>query len=88
MLGETFLIGGNAEKRNIDITLQICKIMNNLCPSEIKYESLIEYVEDRKGHDERYAINFSKIFDRLNWSPNESFETGILKTINWYLKNS
>jgi dTDP-glucose 4,6-dehydratase len=69
----------------------VCSILDELMPSKInniqKYEQLITYVDDRAGHDVRYAIDATKISNRLNWVPNESFETGIRKTIQWYLEN-
>ena len=78
--GERYNIGGHNEKRNIDIVKLILKHLN-------KPEDLIEYVEDRKGHDYRYAIDPSKINEQLGWKPETKFEDGIIKTIDWYLKN-
>ncbi len=88
-LGETYNIGGNNEIRNIDIVLNICKILDILLPRKNKapYKELIEYVDDRPGHDFRYAIDSSKIQKNLNWKPLESFESGIYKTVKWYIKN-
>lgn len=77
---ERYNIGGHNEKRNIDIVKLILKHLN-------KPEDLIEYVEDRKGHDYRYAIDPSKINEQLGWKPETKFEDGIIKTIDWYLKN-
>ncbi len=87
--GETYNVGGNNEIRNIDIVLKICSILDELKPRKNKcsYNKLINYVEDRPGHDLRYAIDSSKIQTELNWNPIESFETGIYKTIKWYLDN-
>ena len=89
--GETYNIGGNNEKKNIDVALKICEILNDLVkkkPNNIKkFEKLILFVNDRPGHDTRYAINSSKINNQLNWFPNETFESGILKTVKWYLDN-
>lgn len=78
--GERYNIGGHNEKRNIDIVKLILKHLN-------KSEDLIEFVEDRKGHDYRYAIDPTKIKNELGWEPKTKFEDGIIKTIDWYLKN-
>ena len=90
-IGATYNIGGHNELKNIDVVKNICKILDELVPSEIngvnKYEELITYVGDRAGHDVRYAIDASKIGNELSWMPEETFETGIKKTIEWYLKN-
>jgi len=88
-IGETYNIGGNNEIKNIDIVKNICKTLDKLRPREKKssYTELITFVKDRPGHDFRYAINSSKIINDLNWNPIESFETGIYKTIKWYLEN-
>lgn len=85
--GETYNIGGNNEIRNIEIVHSICKLLDELRPSaKLKsYIELITYVQDRPGHDLRYAIDASKIKRELGWSPRENFETGIRKTILWYL---
>lgn len=80
-VGEIYNIGGSNEQKNIDITKTILKILE-------KDESLIEYVQDRKGHDERYAVDHSKITSRLGWKPKTSFEEGLRKTIQWYTLNS
>ena len=88
--GETYCIGGNSEKTTIEIVTIICHIMDELKPlSDIEksYNSLISYVEDRPGHDFRYAIDFKKINSELGWSPKISFEQGIESTIKWYLNN-
>ena len=88
-VGETYNIGGNNEIRNIDVVTTICDLLNEISPSEngSSYSDLITYVKDRPGHDFRYAIDAGKIQNNLGWSPKESFETGIRKTINWYLDN-
>lgn len=85
--GETYNIGGNNEIRNIDIVHTLCKLLDELRPSaKLKsYKELITFVQDRPGHDLRYAIDAGKIQHELKWSPKESFETGIRKTILWYL---
>jgi len=89
LIGETYNVGGNNEIKNIDIVLNICSILDKLKPraNKASYNELITYVEDRPGHDYRYAIDASKIQNELNWKPAESFETGIYKTIEWYIKN-
>ncbi len=88
-VGETYNIGGNNEIRNIDVVTTICDLLNEISPSEngSSYADLITYVKDRPGHDFRYAIDAGKIQNNLGWSPKESFETGIRKTIHWYLDN-
>ena len=88
-VGETYNIGGNNEIKNIDIVKTICQKMNELTSRTQgeNYEDLITFVEDRPGHDFRYAIDASKIRDDLDWKPKESFTTGIDKTIRWYLEN-
>jgi len=90
-LGQTYNIGGHNELQNIEVVRIICNILNELIPCEHndinRYEQLIYHVKDRKGHDMRYAIDASKIASDLNWLPSETFETGIKKTIDWYMKN-
>ena len=88
-LGETYNIGGNNEIQNIDIVKTICEKMDEYSPrkQDGNYEELITYVTDRPGHDFRYAIDASKISNELGWQPKENFETGIEKTIRWYLEN-
>lgn len=84
--GETYAIGGNSEKTNLDVVHKICEILDTLKPLPQKsYQSLIQFVKDRPGHDRRYAINASKIKKELGWEPQENFESGIYKTIQWYL---
>ncbi len=85
--GEVYNIGGNNERNNNYIADKICEILDTLVPLENKsYKSLISYVEDRAGHDYRYAIDASKIEKKLGWKADENFETGILKTVQWYLE--
>lgn len=91
-IGETYNIGGNNEKKNIDVVMEICDLLEELVPDrkpkELEsYKDLIKYVEDRPGHDLRYAIDASKIKNDLNWTPSETFETGLRKTVKWFLKN-
>lgn len=89
VIGETYNIGGHNEKQNIEVVTTICHILDELRPrpNGQPYESLITYVKDRPGHDLRYAIDATKIQKELNWLPVETFETGIRKTVEWYLKN-
>ena len=89
VVGETYNIGGHNEKQNIEVVRSICKILDDLKPQtdNVSYESLIAFVKDRPGHDLRYAIDASKIESELGWTPEETFETGIRKTVNWYLNN-
>lgn len=92
-VGETYNIGGHNEKQNIEVVKTICSILEELAPiqqSSLKiknYESLITFVQDRPGHDLRYAIDAGKIERELGWKPEESFETGLRKTVQWYLGN-
>lgn len=87
--GETYNIGGHCERTNLEIVKIICKILDDLKPNNSgeSYLSLITHIPDRPGHDRRYAINADKIRNRLDWIPKESFESGIKKTILWYLNN-
>ena len=89
--GETYNIGGHNEKQNIEVVKTVCSILDELIPSKIagidSYEQLITYVADRAGHDVRYAIDATKIANELGWTPEETFETGIQKTVQWYLEN-
>lgn len=89
LVGETYNIGGWNEKQNIEVVKTICQILDELKPqlNGQSYESLITFVKDRPGHDLRYAIDASKIERELRWKPQESFETGIRKTVQWYLDN-
>ncbi len=90
-VGETYNVGGHNEMKNIDVVKTICELLDELRPAinlSIKhYQELITYVTDRPGHDTRYAINASKIYRELDWKPQETFESGIRKTVEWYLKN-
>jgi dTDP-glucose 4,6-dehydratase len=85
--GETYNIGGHNEKQNIEVVQTICDILQELRPQENNYRDLITHVKDRPGHDLRYAIDASKIQRDLDWTPEETFETGIRKTAQWYLDN-
>ncbi|MEY3724806.1 MAG: hypothetical protein RLZZ365_741 [Pseudomonadota bacterium] len=86
-LGETYNIGGNNEKTNISVVETICRILDQLRPraDQKSYLEQITFVKDRPGHDRRYAINASKIASELGWRPKETFESGIQKTVQWYL---
>ncbi|MCW8880312.1 MAG: dTDP-glucose 4,6-dehydratase [Kangiellaceae bacterium] len=90
-VGETYNIGGSSEKQNIEVVRVICDHLNKLIekkPSGIEdFNDLITFVQDRPGHDKRYAIDSSKINNELGWQPAESFDSGIKKTVEWYLKN-
>jgi dTDP-glucose 4,6-dehydratase len=88
-IGETYLIGGNSERRNIDVVMAICDLMNGLVPRArgSRYRELIKFVPDRPGHDLRYAIDFSKLKIELGWAPQHSFEQGLSTTVQWYIEN-
>ena len=88
VVGETYNVGGNAERTNIDIVRSICRLLDELQPSpQGSYEKLITFVADRPGHDARYAIDASKIARELGWRPRENFDSGLRKTVEWYLDN-
>jgi dTDP-glucose 4,6-dehydratase len=88
-LGEVYNIGGNNEMANIDVVHHICALLDELRPRAAgTYDELITYVTDRPGHDRRYAIDARKMKNQLGWSPRETFETGMRKTVEWYLNNS
>lgn len=90
-VGETYNVGGHNEMQNIQVVHTLCAILEELAPEKpsgvSRYEDLITYVQDRPGHDLRYAIDASKIQRELGWEPQETFETGIRKTVEWYLAN-
>ena len=90
-VGETYNIGGHNEKQNIEVVTTICALLDELAPHKpagiANFADLITYVKDRPGHDVRYAIDASKIASELGWLPQESFETGLRKTVLWYLQN-
>nr|WP_216821217.1 dTDP-glucose 4,6-dehydratase [Marinobacterium profundum] len=91
-VGETYNIGGHNEKRNLEVVQTLCDLLEELAPKKpagvAHYRDLITFVKDRPGHDLRYAIDASKIERELGWVPQETFETGIRKTVQWYLDNS
>ena len=92
-VGETYNIGGHNEKRNLEVVETICALLDELVPLESDpaqprfYKELITFVKDRPGHDRRYAIDASKIERELGWVPQETFETGLRKSVQWYLDN-
>lgn len=87
LVGETYNIGGHNEKQNIEVVQTICNILDELVPKDSNYSEQITFVTDRPGHDRRYAIDSSKMSNELSWIPVETFETGLRKTIQWYLAN-
>jgi len=88
-LGETYNVGGCNERRNLDVVQAICTVLDEMCPNDpvVPHAKLIQFVKDRPGHDRRYAIDAGKMKREIGWEPSESFETGIRKTIAWYLEN-
>jgi dTDP-glucose 4,6-dehydratase len=86
-IDNTYNIGGNNEWTNIDIVTLICELMDEQHPAGAPHKELITYVRDRPGHDRRYAIDAGKITNELGYAPEETFETGIRKTVQWYLDN-
>ena len=86
-VGESYNIGGYNEKKNIEVVQTICNILDEVQPKDTSYKEQITFVADRPGHDMRYAIDANKIQRELGWLPQETFESGILKTVQWYLEN-
>ena len=88
-VGEVYNVGGDAERRNIDVVNTICEVMDGLtkCPTRASHRDLITFVSDRPGHDFRYAIDFTKLNAELGWSPRFSFEQGLASTVRWYIDN-
>jgi dTDP-glucose 4,6-dehydratase len=88
--GEVYNIGGGCERKNLDVVRTICRTVDRLRPGlpHAPCESLVTFVKDRPGHDRRYAIDFSKVHRELGWSPRETFDTGIERTVRWYLDNA
>ncbi len=86
-IGESYCIGGQGEKSNKDVVLEICKIMDKIIPLKAPHKKLISYVPDRPGHDKRYSINPSKINKELGWKSKYTFREGLEKTVNWYVNN-
>ena len=87
IVGESYNVGGFNERKNIDVVLTICDLLDELRPQGAPHSRLITYVTDRPGHDQRYAIDASKIKRELGWEPMETFETGVRRTVEWYLNN-
>lgn len=91
LVGETYNIGGHNEKQNIDVVKTVCDILDEIVlekpPAVTSFHQLITFVDDRPGHDKRYAIDASKMENELGWKPEQSFESGIRKTVEWYLEN-
>lgn len=85
--GETYNVGGRNERRNIDVVRRICAVLDELAPANASRERLIEFVTDRPGHDARYAIDATRLETELGWRAQENFDTGIEKTVRWYLEN-
>jgi len=86
-IGETYNIGGQSERTNLQVVQAICALLNELAPRPIPYETLITFVPDRPGHDLRYAMETTKAARELDWSPRESFDSGLRLTVRWYLEN-
>jgi dTDP-glucose 4,6-dehydratase len=84
--GDSYNIGGDAERANIDVVRSICALLDELAPANQPREKLITFVEDRPGHDMRYAMDATKLKRELGWAPRETFESGLRKTVEWYLK--
>jgi dTDP-glucose 4,6-dehydratase len=87
-VGETYCIGGDSEKTNLEVVDTICGALDKDRPANAPHKKLKTFVKDRPGHDRRYAIDFSKIKNELGWEPRYSFEDGMAQTVNWYLSNS
>jgi len=87
-LGETYNIGGNNQRANLDVVHTLCALLDELSPGAAPYAKQITFVQDRPGHDRRYAIDARKIQSELNWFPAETFETGLRSTVQWYLSNA
>ena len=85
--GKTYNVGGRNERKNIDVVLRICVVLDALVPTDKPRAELIEYVTDRLGHDSRYAIDATRLEDELGWKAQENFDSGIEKTVRWYLDN-
>jgi dTDP-glucose 4,6-dehydratase len=88
-LGQEYNVGGNSEKQNIEVVRELCALLDELLPQSRHrpHANLVTYVQDRPGHDARYAIDAGKIRRELGWEPRETFATGLRKTVQWYLEN-
>ena len=87
VIGSTYNIGGNNELENIELLKKLCEVLDQMMPREESHSNQIKFVSDRPGHDMRYAIDASKIEKELGWKPQETFKTGIKKTVKWYIDN-
>lgn len=87
VIGESYNVGGYNERTNLDVVHTLCALLDELAPADAPHDRLITFVADRPGHDKRYAIDASKITRELGWKPEETFETGLRKTVAWYLEN-
>jgi dTDP-glucose 4,6-dehydratase len=89
VIGQTYNIGGRNQKQNIEVVETICSLLDELRPNDpvVPHSSLVTFVKDRPGHDRRYAVDARKIERELGWKPHETFESGLRKTIAWYLAN-
>ncbi len=89
-MGEVYNIGGNHEKTNLEIVETVCAILDELAPNKSGklYKTLIKFVDDRLGHDRRYAVDATKIEQEMGWVPHETFASGIRETVKWYLQNT
>jgi len=85
--GETYNVGGRNERRNVDVVRRICAVLDDLAPAGAPHDRLINFVTDRPGHDARYAIDAGRLESELGWQAQETFDTGIMKTVRWYLDN-
>ncbi|HEX8208545.1 MAG TPA: dTDP-glucose 4,6-dehydratase [Longimicrobium sp.] len=85
--GETYNVGGGSERSNLQVARTICSLLDEMAPGAAPYESLITFVQDRPGHDWRYAVDTAKISAELGWAPRETFESGLRRTVAWYLEN-
>jgi dTDP-glucose 4,6-dehydratase len=86
-LGETYNVGGSSERRNIDVIRQICALLDISHPQGAPHDRLVEFVTDRPGHDQRYAVDATKLSSELGWRPQENFESGMARTVAWYIEN-
>ena len=86
-IGESYNVGGASARTNLDVVETICALLDTEFPERPAHKKLIKFVEDRPGHDFRYAVNFDRIRKELGWRPRHNFETGLKETVRWYLEN-
>ena len=86
-IGEKYNVGGRNERRNIEVVKRVCELMDELRPSQRPHAELVTYVTDRPGHDARYAIDATKLETELGWKAQENFDSGIARTVRWYIEN-